>query len=122
MTKEEEERINAYLIKDFKITRDIEFHKVVDYLRHIQKEYVEGKGRFSGSGHLLSMVQEGSITLEFAISILPAIEEYKIPYTLSVREVPEEEEVNHHANVFDNIPVNGSNTLTTITPKKDDAL
>jgi len=56
--------------------------KLIKYLRIVQENYMEGDGEQSGVEHLMLMVSSGTLSLDKAIQILPAVEKYIAPYEI----------------------------------------
>ncbi len=64
------------------------FKQMVDYLRHIEKEYYKDSSypfnnNTSGIQTAKNMVTDGYMTMQMFLNILPAIENYNKPYEIT---------------------------------------
>ena len=57
---------------------------VIEYLRHKEKQYHEGKADIGGVASLYQMVQDGTMKMDMMLQILPAIQNPYSEYTLEM--------------------------------------
>lgn len=89
--------ILEFLVQECPFDKKELIEKLVKYLRHQQKVYVEaepqvptegiavGNRLISGIELLLNLIEDGAISIRNAINILPSIERYDAPYELNIK-------------------------------------
>lgn len=60
--------------------------KMIEHCRRTERKYQEGRGSKSGVEFLNLMLQQGCLKMELYIKLLPIIQDYDTPYTLTLQE------------------------------------
>lgn len=84
--------LDEWMNEEYKSKLDLTVDSLVKYLRHYEKKkYEEGiedlwKDTIGGLDMLYEMLQRGEITVSNYLAIRPAVEYYKTPYEIKIKD------------------------------------
>ena len=77
--------IVLYMKESFENAWENRVDDLVRFCRQMQKDYIEGDGDHSGTYFLYEMAANGKLGLRNMMNMVPAIENYKEEYTITIK-------------------------------------